>query len=197
MRLEAARRKAAAQNGHVQPPVPTAHYHTIVIDPPWDYGNKTGRHGTTYQTMTIDQIDAFGTDWLMAKMADDWCHVYLWITDAHLGHGYPLLESWGCVPKTTLVWVKDRIGMGNYFRHQHELCLFAVKGKQRLKRRDVSTVFHAKNMGHSRKPDAFYGLVESCSDGPYLDVFARQTRAGWDVFGNEVNPATMENTACS
>ena len=101
--------------------------------------------------MTSDQIHAFRTDWLIAKMAEDWCHVYLWITDAHLGHGYPLLEAWGCVPKTTLVWIKDRIGMGNYFRHQHELCLFAVKGKQRLKRSDVPTIFHAKNTGHSRK----------------------------------------------
>ena len=180
--LEASRLRAS--NGHPPPIVPTGKYGTLVVDPPWDYGNKTGRHGVSYKTMTLEQVCAFD---IQRWLPEGPCHLYLWVTDAYAGDVYQVTRAWGFDPKAWLVWVKDRIGMGNYYRHQHEFCVFAVRGRQRLKRMDASTVFKAKNTGHSAKPAAFYDIVESCSPGPYIDVFGRTLRAGWDVFGDEVN----------
>ncbi len=176
--------QAAAE---AQTTAPEGKYRTIVVDPPWSYGNKSGRHSPDYahRMMDLETVAAFD---LQRWVPDDGpCHLYLWVTDAYAGDVYPIVRAWGFEPKTWLIWVKDRIGMGNYFRHQHEPCVFAVKGRLRLKRMNASTVFNAPVGGHSEKPDAFYSLVESCSPGPYLDVFGRKLRAGWDVFGDEVN----------
>lgn len=168
---------------------PTGKYSTIVVDPPWSYSNKSGRHGasanadyTQNRTLTLDEVVVFD----LHRWVAEECHLYLWVTDAYVGHVYNVTEAWGFSAKATLVWVKDRIGMGNYYRHQHELCVFAVKGKMRLSRMNASTVFESPITKHSEKPDVFYRLVESCSPGPYLDVFGRKLRAGWDVFGDEV-----------
>jgi N6-adenosine-specific RNA methylase IME4 len=177
-------KRAAAQ---AERTAPTGKYRTLVVDPPWAYGNKSGRQRPDYaeRMMDLETVAAFD---LQRWVPDDACHLYLWVTDAYAGDVYPVIRAWGFEPKATLVWDKGRIGMGNYFRHQHELCVFAVKGNLRLKRLDASTVFTAPVGAHSEKPDAFYALVESCSPGPYLDVFARRRRAGWDVFGDEVRP---------
>lgn len=172
---------------------PSGKYRTIVADPPWDYGNKSGRHAGARdeymkqgKTMNLEGAAAFDVQRWVPEEGP--CHLYLWVTDAYAGDVYQVIRAWGFEPKAWLIWVKDRIGMGNYFRHQHEPCVFAVKGRLRLKRLDASTVFNAPVGAHSEKPDAFYSLVESCSPGPYLDVFARRHRAGWDVFGDEVEP---------
>ena len=165
---------------------PSGTYSTIVVDPPWSYSNKAGRHAPDYnkenRVMTLEEVAKFDLE----RWVGEECHLYLWVTDAYVGHAYRVTDAWGFQAKTTLVWVKDRIGMGNYYRHQHELCIFAVKGNKRLLRMNASTVFTAPVTRHSAKPDEFYRLVESCSPGPYLDVFARRKRPGWDVFGDQV-----------
>lgn len=183
--------KAAETHATAEREVPAGKYSTLVVDPPWSYSNKSGRHGdsanATYiqnRTLTFDEIVSFD----VKRWAADECHLYLWVTDAYLGHIYSVTEAWGFSAKASLIWVKDRFGMGNYYRHQHEVCIFAVKGKMRLSRMNASTVFNAPITKHSEKPEEFYRLVESCSPGPYLDVFARRKRAGWDVFGDEVHP---------
>lgn len=183
--------KAARTTEQAAETAPAGKYSTIVVDPPWSYSNKSGRHGSSSnaayiqdRTMTLDEVALFD----LKRWVGEQCHLYLWVTDAYIGHVYNITEAWGFEPKATLVWVKDRFGMGNYYRHQHELCVFAVKGKMRLSRMNASTVFNAPITKHSEKPDVFYGLVESCSPGPYLDVFARKKRAGWDVFGDEIAP---------
>jgi N6-adenosine-specific RNA methylase IME4 len=108
----------------------------------------------------------------------------LWVTNRSLPKAFRLIEAWGFRYITCLTWVKPSIGMGNYFRGSTEQVLFAVKGSQMLKRRDVGTHFEAKRGdGHSAKPDEFYSLVESCSYGPYIDVFGRKERDGWTVWG--------------
>jgi len=109
--------------------------------------------------MDLDAVKAFD----LQQWVGDSCHLYLWVTDAYLGRAYEITEIWGFNPKASLVWIKDRIGMGNYYRHQHEVCIFAVKGEMRLKRKDASTIFEAAVTRHSEKPDAFYALVESRS----------------------------------
>ena len=163
-------------------------YRTLVIDPPWLYLNHSGRQSPDYapRMMTMAEIAALD----LGRWADPaGCHVYLWATDLYAGSTGPLLQSWGAAVKCVLVWEKTRLGMGNYYRHQHELCMFAVRGRLPIRRRDLSTLFRAPTTGHSAKPDAFYSLVETASPGPYLDVFARRHRAGWDVWGDEIVPA--------
>lgn len=165
-----------------------AKFATIVIDPPWDWGdegdvNQLGRAKPDYSTMSIYEISQVPVD----TLADVDCHLYLWITNRSLPKGFALLEKWGFRYIVLLTWCKPSIGMGNYFRGSTEQILFGVKGSQPLKRKDVGTWFHApRGKGHSTKPDEFYELVESCSPGPYIDIFAREPRKGWVVMGAEV-----------
>lgn len=160
-------------------------FQTVVIDPPWDWGdegdvNQLGRAKPEYHTMPIEEIERLP----IAKIADDNCHLYLWVTNRSLPKAFKLAESWGFRYITCLTWVKPYYGMGNYFRGSTEQVLFCVKGSQPLKRHDVGTHFEApRGKGHSAKPDEFYKLVESCSYGPYIDVFGRMEREGWSVWG--------------
>lgn len=160
-------------------------FQTIVIDPPWDWGdegdvNQFGRAKPDYHTMPIEDIEKLP----VAKIADDNCHLYLWVTNRSLPKAFRLIEAWGFRYITCLTWVKPYFGMGNYFRGSTEQILFAVKGSQPLKRKDVGTHFEApRGNGHSAKPDEFYSLVESCSYGPYIDIFGRKERDGWSVWG--------------
>lgn len=167
------------------PPEAQGLFQTIVIDPPWDWGdegdvNQFGRAKPEYHTMPIDEIAAMP----IPKIADDNCHLYLWVTNRSLPKAFRLIEAWGFRYITCLTWVKPSIGMGNYFRGSTEQVLFAVKGSQPLKRRDVGTHFEApRGDRHSAKPDEFYKLVESCSYAPYIDIFGRKGREGWSVWG--------------
>ena len=162
-----------------------ARFSTIVIDPPWDWGdegdvNQLGRARPDYATMSMEQLLALP----VAKLSDDDCHLYLWITNRSLPKGFGLLERWGFRYITAITWAKPSFGMGNYFRGQTEHVLFAVKGSMLLKRRDASTLLHAdRGKGHSGKPPAFLEFVESCSPGPYLEMFSRSERAGWVTWG--------------
>lgn len=160
-------------------------FQTIVIDPPWDWGdegdvNQFGRAKPDYHTMPIGEIEKLPIN----KISDANCHLYLWVTNRSLPKAFRLIESWGFRYITCLTWVKPSIGMGNYFRGDTEQVLFAVKGSQLLKRRDVGTHFNApRGKGHSAKPDEFYDLVESCSYAPFIDIFGRRERDGWSVWG--------------
>lgn len=162
---------------------------TIVIDPPWDWGDEgdedqLGRARPTYQTMTLDAIKTLD----VPRVCDDDCHLYLWITNRSLPKGFQLLDAWGFRYITCLTWCKPSIGMGNYFRGSTEQVLFAVRGSQRLLRKDVGTWFQYPRgkRGHSSKPDEFFELVTTCSPGPFLEMFARSERAGWVVWGADV-----------
>lgn len=164
----------------------TVRFATIVIDPPWDWGDEgdqdqLGRARPDYATMSFDQLRALD----VPAHADDDCHIYLWITNRSLPKGFALLEAWGFRYVTALTWVKPHFGMGNYFRGQTEHVLFGVKGSQPLKRKDQGTVFHAPRgpNGHSSKPVEFYDLIESCSPGPYIEMFSRAKRPGWVTWG--------------
>jgi N6-adenosine-specific RNA methylase IME4/ParB-like chromosome segregation protein Spo0J len=163
-----------------------ARFATILIDPPWDWGdegdiNQMGRAKPDYSTMPMDDLLQLP----VAELADVDCHMYLWITNRSLPKGFQLLGAWGFRYITCITWVKPSFGMGNYFRGQTEHLLFGVKGSQPLKRKNAGTVFHAARgeMGHSSKPEEVYGLIESCSPGPYLELFARTKRDGWLMWG--------------
>lgn len=167
-----------------------AKFATIMIDPPWDWGDEgdkdqLGRARPDYSTMSLPQL----LELPVGDLSDTDCHIYLWITNRSLPKGFGLLEKWGFRYITALTWVKPSFGMGNYFRGQTEHVLFGVKGSQPLKRKDVGTVFQAARGpgGHSSKPLEFYGLVESCSPGPYLEMFSRSQREGWTAWGENSN----------
>lgn len=160
-------------------------FQTIVIDPPWDWSdegdiNQLGRAKPDYHTMSIEEIAKMPIN----RIADDNCHLYLWITNRSLPKGFRLINEWGFRYITCITWVKPSFGMGNYFRGSTEQVLFAVKGSQLLKRKDVGTHFEApRGKGHSAKPNEFYNLVENCSYAPYIDIFGRKDRSGWSVWG--------------
>lgn len=175
--------------GAVDPLAVGAKFATIVIDPPWDWGDEgdvdqLGRARPTYSTMPFDKLMDLPVD----KLADVDCHLYLWITNRSLPKGFDLISKWGFRFVTCLTWCKPSFGMGNYFRGSTEHILFAVKGSQQLKRKDVGTWFQAQRGpdGHSSKPDSAFKLIESCSPGPYLEMFARKNRDGWICWGGEI-----------
>ena len=154
---------------------------TIVMDPPWDWSDEGdvdhfGRGKPRYHTMSLDEIAAQS----LPLGARDDAHLYLWITNRSLPKGFGLLEEWGFRYVTCLTWVKPHYGLGNYYRGQTEHVLFGVRGSLPLLRNDVGTVLHADRAGeHSTKPDEFYELVETCSPGPWMEMYARRRRPGW------------------
>ena len=162
---------------------------TITIDPPWDWGDEgdkdqLGRAKADFATMSFEEILEFP----VGDFADKDCHIYLWITNRSLPKGFALLEKWGFRYITCITWCKPSFGMGNYFRGATEHILFGVKGSQELKRKNATTWFQAPRGkgGHSSKPIEFYDLVESCSPGPYLEIFARnnkEKRKDWTHWG--------------
>ena len=159
-------------------------FQTIVIDPAWDYSEEGdndafGRIKPNYHTMSIEEITALP----IAQIADESCHLYIWVTNRTFQKAFPLMDKWGFRYITCLTWIKPHFGVGNYYRSQTEHVLFGVKGQQPLKRHDVGTWFKAPSSEHSAKPDEFYSLVETCSYAPYIDIFGRKERKGWTVWG--------------
>lgn len=171
-------------------------YSTILADPPWQFQNRTGkvapehRRLLRYPTMALKEI----MDLPLSRLAAARSHLYLWVPNALLMEGLQVMEAWGFTYKTNLVWCKvrkdggpDGRGVGFYFRNVTELILFGVKGSMRTlpPGRTQVNVFSTRKREHSRKPDEIYDLIESCSPGPYLELFARFCRDGWHQWGNE------------
>lgn len=164
-------------------------YATIVADPPWSLEwnanigvGRSGRRGLPYDTMTLEAICGLDVPGLAARDA----HLWLWTTATFLWDAPRVALSWGFRPTYTLTWAKLGLGVGGRFRHTTEFVLFCERGAQLpITRRDVPTHFIWPKGVHSRKPDAFYDLVESVSPGPYLEMFSRRSRLGWDAWGNE------------
>ena len=170
-----------------KPVLPDQKFQTITIDPPWDWGdegdiNQLGRAKPIYNTMPFEEILALP----IKNLSENNAHIYLWITNRSLPKGFKLLEEWGFRYITCLTWCKESFGMGNYFRGQTEHVLFGVKGSLPLLRKDVGTWFNGKRGNqHSSKPEEFYKLVESCSPGPWLEMFGIKERPGWVKWGIE------------
>ncbi|HLI54370.1 MAG TPA: MT-A70 family methyltransferase [Acidimicrobiales bacterium] len=171
-------------------------FRTVLADPPWRFANRTGkvspehRRLARYETLSTEQIASMPVASVMAESA----HCYLWVPNALLPDGLEVLRGWGFDYKANLVWHKVRAdgasdgrGVGFYFRNVTELVLFATRGRLRTLpagRRQVNYLATRKRE-HSRKPDELYDLVEACSPGPYLELFARHRRPGWRSWGDE------------
>jgi len=182
---------------------------TIMADPPWRFQNKTGKVApehkrlNRYPTMSLDDICAMPVE----ELADEPSHLYLWVPNALLPDGLKVMEAWGFQYKSNIIWEKirkdggpDGRGVGFYFRNVTEILLFGVRGKnaRTLKpgrsqvnyfeaREPEGDILKTRKREHSRKPDEQYEIIESCSWGPYLELFARGLRDNWTVWGNQAD----------
>ena len=177
-------------------PFPDKKYQTIYTDPPWyEVGSGKIKRGADkhYSLMKTTDIKMLPVQ----DIADNECWLYMWVTNNYLKDGLEVMEHWGFKYITNLVWVKPSFGLGYYFRGQHELCLFGVKGKKGNKLQpqvknestlitELEPIKHSAHPKHSKKPTEFYDKIENVSHGPYIELFARDTRDGWDSWGNEV-----------
>jgi N6-adenosine-specific RNA methylase IME4 len=156
----------------------------IYADPPWRYSNQGTRAATNdhYCTMTVDEICALPIKDLCLEKA----HLHMWVTNAFLFDAPRIFEAWGFEFKSSFVWVKSQMGIGNYWRNSHEIMLTAVKGGQTAVSKSEMSWHEAKRGKHSAKPDFVRDSVRRLSPGPYLELFGRRVVEGWTVFGNEV-----------
>ncbi len=176
--------------------VGTDKFATILADPPWQFLNRTGKMApehkrlSRYKTLTFAEIREIP----VSLAVEDKEHLYLWVPNALLKEGLETMEEWGFTYKTNIVWHKvrkdggpDGRGVGFYFRNTTEMILFGIRGTMRTLapgRRQVNIIRTMKRE-HSRKPDEAYEIIEKCSPGPYLELFARGQRKGWTQWGNE------------
>lgn len=180
----------------------TGSFSTILADPPWRFSNRTGKMAPEhkrlmrYPTMRLDDIITLP----VPNITNPNTHLYLWVPNALIAEGLRVMEAWGFTYKTNLVWYKirkdggpDGRGVGFYFRNVTELVLFGVKGNLRTLspgRRQVN-IMRTRKERHSKKPDELYHIIEQCSPGPYLELFARFPRRGWTQWGNEIGEPTL------
>lgn len=171
---------------------------TILADPPWQFMNRTGKMAPEhkrlmrYPTMKLKEIEKLP----VSELALPESHLYLWVPNALAREGLEVMEAWGFRYKTNLVWYKirkdngpDGRGVGFYFRNVTELVLFGIRGRLRTfqpGRKQVNLIATRKRE-HSRKPDELYEVIERCSPGPYLELFARHSRPLWHQWGNEIS----------
>lgn len=186
-------------------------YGAILADPPWQFTNRTGKMApehkrlARYPTLSLQEIKEMPVSVVVA----DNSHLYLWVPNALLREGLDVMEAWGFQYKTNIIWHKirkdggpDGRGVGFYFRNTTEILLFGVKGRARTLApgRTQVNIIRSRKREHSRKPDELYDIIESCSLGPYLELFARGERNGWDQWGNEAenySPSWSTYSNCS
>lgn len=176
-------------------------YKTIYADPPWQFSNKTGKVApenkrlNRYETMTLADIEALP----VAEICDECAHLYLWVPTAMLEDGLEVMKAWGFTYKTTFFWEKvrkdgqpDGRGVGFYFRNVVEPCLFGVRTPHKSDTyrtlqpgRSQVNLIRTQKREHSRKPDEMIPIIEACSEAPRIELFARGTRPGWDMWGNQ------------
>lgn len=172
---------------------------TVLADPPWRFQNNTGkmapehRRLARYATLSLEEIGGLP----VADILADTAHLYLWVPNALLPSGLTVMRQWGFEYKTNLIWYKvrkdggpDRRGVGFYFRNVTEVILFGVRGRNARTlapgRRQENILVTIKRE-HSRKPDEQYGLIEACSPGPYIELFARGRRPNWFGWGDQAD----------
>jgi N6-adenosine-specific RNA methylase IME4 len=173
-------------------------FKTLLLDPPWRFNNHTGKgtpeHKRLSQYATLSMVALRNLP--LSQLTEKDAHIYCWVPNALISAGLTQMGVWGFDYKTMLIWHKirkdggsDGRGMGFYFRNVTEVCLFGVKGKLRTLQAGRTQVnyFAEPKREHSRKPEALYEIIERCSPGPYLELFARHRRKGWVSWGNEIS----------
>lgn len=162
-------------------------YKTVIADPPWDV-NQKGRNSNRsaeshYKLMSLDRIKAMP----VADLCEENAHLYLWVPNGLLQEGLDVVRAWGFTFRSPIYWIKPRLGLGNYIRNASETCLFATRGKAPVRNHAQPNWLFAPQQEHSHKPEEQFAIAERLSDGPYLELFARRRRLGWDCWGNEID----------
>lgn len=157
---------------------------TIYADPPWKYGNQATRSATDnhYPTMSVEEIAALP----VKELAAEDCHLHLWTTNAFLFDCKQIMEAWGFEYKSTFVWVKPSMGIGNYWRVSHEFLLLGVRGSAPFLDHSQMSWARLDRTKHSEKPEAVRRMIELVSPAPRLELFGRRVAGGWTVWGNEI-----------
>lgn len=200
-------RNGVSRKSLIQTPATPGTFRAVLADPPWPYEDRKGPTmkrcrrwkqigvGAHYKTLTLEQLKGMSVkQWVAAD-----CHLYLWTTNSFIVEAHEVARCWGFKPKTLITWGKTKLESigtpsmktGNYFRSATEHLLFAVRGRLKLQGPACPTLFLHPRLPHSVKPTYFYHLVEKCSPGPYLELFARRHREGWHRFGDQVD-STVE-----
>lgn len=164
--------------------LPTNHYGTIYADPPWPYANQATRAAASnhYPSMSIDEICRLP----VLERAKTQAHLWLWTTNSFLREAFTVIDSWGFEYKSTLVWIKPQLGLGNYIRVSHEFLLIASRGNLAGRATGQRSWVEHDRLAHSRKPEVFRQIIEEISQGPYLELFARTKTDAWDSWGNGI-----------
>ena len=159
-------------------------YHCCYLDPPWDI-NQKGKYGAEkhYDLMTLEQIRNLPIPQLTAQNS----HVWLWVPNGLIPQGLELLKEWGFTYRSPFYWVKPRMGLGNYLRNASEVVLLGTRGTAPVLFRGQPNWGFFPLQDHSHKPEEMYDIIERLSPGPYLELFARRHRPGWDSWGNEID----------
>jgi N6-adenosine-specific RNA methylase IME4 len=177
----------------------------ILADPPWQFMNRTGKMApehkrlSRYDTMDVSAISALP----VARVAAPVSHLYLWVPNALLPEGLAVMRAWGFNYKSNIVWHKirkdggsDGRGVGFYFRNVTEILLFGVRGKNArtlAPGRTQVNYLATRKREHSRKPDEIFNIIEACSPGPRIELFARGLRRGWTTWGNQASETYAPN----
>jgi N6-adenosine-specific RNA methylase IME4 len=176
-----AEQRKAIEEGAID--MPQGVFEVVVMDPPWNYGREydpdTSRVANPYPEMPQSELLA-----MEPPFAAD-CALFLWTTHAFIWDAKELMTKWGFDYKATLVWDKQKMGMGKWLRMQCEFCLVGVKGKPTWENTKWRDIIHEARREHSRKPEAFYEMVEEITIGRRLDYFSREQRKGWANYGND------------
>lgn len=195
-------------------------YNVIYVDPPWKikagrplkgYKMENGKQlfiptsnksrDTDYPSMTIEDIKNLN----VPEVTADDAHLYMWVTNSHLPFAFEIIKEWGFEYSTTIVWAKNRMGggLGGTFKITTEYLIFAKKGKLKSLKINDNTWFNVKRTyengfpKHSKKPTFFYEMIEQTSPGLKLEMFAREKREGWDIWGNELHNDVELKPICS
>jgi N6-adenosine-specific RNA methylase IME4 len=173
--------KRSIESGETK--LPEGVFEVVAIDPPWNYGREYDPDGSRvanpYPEMSQEELLK-----LQPPFAKD-CVLFLWTTHQFLFDAKELLDHWGFTYKATMVWDKEKIGMGAWLRMQCEFCLVGIKGKPMWQNTTHRDIIRESRREHSRKPESFYAMVEQTTAGRRLDYFSRQHREGWEAFGND------------
>lgn len=159
-------------------------FRTILADPPWAYSNQATRAATNnhYETMSVEDICFLP----IGQLTDESAHLHLWTTNAFLYDSQKVMEAWGFEYKSVFLWIKPTMGIGNYWRVSHEFMVLGTKGNLPFNDHSEMSWYQEKRSKHSRKPHSIVEKIEKVSPAPYLELFGRDTRKGWVVWGNEI-----------